>query len=148
MTRPAPIVDDRSTDHAADIAAIHALVADIEQGFNTNDADLLVRPFIGNGSSVNVFGAQLTGLADMLEASRRGLAGPLADEHARYELADLVFLRPDVAIGHKLARAVAADGRPIDAEPSMIALYVFVEEDGQWWVAARQNTLVQQLPGS
>jgi uncharacterized protein (TIGR02246 family) len=148
MPQTAPIVDDRSIDHAADVAAIHALVADIEKGFNTNDADLLVRPFVSDGSAVNVVGVQLTGLAEMLEASRRGLAGPLAEEYARYQLVDLVFLRPDVAIGHKVARAVTAEGRPIDPEPSMIALYVFVKEDGQWWVATRQNTLIQQPSGS
>ena len=146
MTRPAPIAAERGTAPAADVAAIHALVAEIEEGFNTNDAELLVRPFTDDGSAVNVVGAQLTGRAEMLEGARRGLAGPLADEYARYELADLVFLRPDVAIGHKLARAVTADGRPLDAEPSMIALYVFVRDDGQWRVAARQNTLVPGPP--
>ncbi|HEY8523514.1 MAG TPA: SgcJ/EcaC family oxidoreductase [Acidimicrobiales bacterium] len=141
-TEPAPTVEDRSVDHASDVAAIRALVADVEAGFNTNDPDLLVRPFIANGSAVNVAGVALTGRAEMRAAAERGLAGPLAGDHARYELADLVFLRPDVAVGHKLARAVTADGELIDAEPSMIALYVFVKEGGRWWVAARQNTAI------
>jgi hypothetical protein len=34
------------------------------------------------------------------------------------------------------------DGEPKVAGHSMIALYVFVREDGRWWIAARQNTLV------
>ena len=32
--------------------------------------------------------------------------------------------------------------RDLDVGHAMIALYVFVKEDGDWWVAARQNTLV------
>ena len=54
----------------------------------------------------------------------------------------MVFVRPDVAVAHKRARATTADGEPIDTDQSMIALYVFVKEDGRWWVAARQNTMV------
>ena len=136
-----PTVSDTTVAHSDDIEAITALVEDVETGFNTNDAELLVRPFIRNGSAVNVVGVQLTGLDDLLEASQRGLAGPLEDEYARYELADIVFLRPDVAIGHKHAWATSADGELLDVGHAMIALYVFVKEDGQWWVAARQPAL-------
>jgi uncharacterized protein (TIGR02246 family) len=52
------------------------------------------------------------------------------------------FLRPDVAVAHKRATATTQDGEPLDVGHAMIALYVLVREDGRWWVAARQNTLV------
>jgi uncharacterized protein (TIGR02246 family) len=60
----------------------------------------------------------------------------------RYRVVEVTLLRPDVAIAHKTARATTADGTLIDTEPAMVALYVLVKEDGQWWTAARQNTLV------
>jgi uncharacterized protein (TIGR02246 family) len=141
-TAAPPVVQDTSRDHTADIAAITALIKDVETGFNTNDPELLVRPFLANGSVVNVMGVQLTGIDAMLAASRSGLAGALADQYAEYALADITFVRPDVAIAHKHAWATTADGTRLDVGHTMIALYVFVKHDGAWWAAARQNTLV------
>jgi uncharacterized protein (TIGR02246 family) len=136
-----PTVADTIVDHTADVEAINALVKDVETGFNTNDAELIVRPFLRNGSAVDVIGRQLDGLEALHRASAAGLAGPLRDQYARYELADLTFLREDVAIGHKRAWATTADGTPLDVGHAMVALYVFVRVEARWWVAARQNTL-------
>jgi uncharacterized protein (TIGR02246 family) len=138
-----PIVEDTTRDHGDDIAAIRQVIADIETGFNANDPELLVAHFTRNGSAVSVAGVLLSGREEMLEASRAGLAGPLRDQYARYELGDVTFLRPDVAVAHKRAWAIDAEGEPIDVDHTMIALYVLVREDGRWWVAARQNTMVK-----
>jgi uncharacterized protein (TIGR02246 family) len=93
-------------------------------------------------------GRQLDGLAALHEASSAGLDGPLRDQYASYELTDLTFLRADVAIGHKRAWATTAEGERLDVGHAMVALYVFVEVDGRWWVAARQNTLVPMSGGA
>ena len=136
-----PRIED-TADHTADVAAIRRVIADVEKGFNENDADLLVEHFAQNATAVAVTGMQLDGRAAMLAASRAGLAGPLRDQRARYELADVLFVRPDVAVAHKHARAIDEAGEPLDVGHVMSALYVLVREDGRWWVVARQNTLV------
>jgi uncharacterized protein (TIGR02246 family) len=148
-TTTAPTVEDTTTDHVRDAAAIEQVIADVQSGFNTNDPELSVRHFLANASAVNVVGVQLTGWDALLDANRVGLAGALRDEHARYEVNDIVFLRPDVAIAHKRAWATDPDGEPIDVDHTMVALYVFVREAGRWWIAARQNTLVPaaEAPG-
>jgi uncharacterized protein (TIGR02246 family) len=79
----------------------------------------------------------------VLAASRSLFAGPLRDQGARYELVDVLFVRPDVALARKNATAVGPDGEPLSVGHAMIALYVLVREDGRWWVVGRQNTLVQ-----
>ena len=127
----------------ADIDALRAVIADVESGFNENDPDLSVEHFTADATAVNVMGALLRGRDGLLEANRRGLAGPLKDERARYELRDIVFVRPDVAIAHKTARAIDRDGEVLDEQDAMIALYVFVKREGRWMIAARQNTLIQ-----
>lgn len=139
-----PVIADDSVDHAADRAAIEAIIARVEQAYNTNDAELMVQDLAANAVVGNAVGMLQHGRAAVLEASRAGLAGFLKDEYVRYEVTDIGFLRPDVAIAHKAARAVTAEGAPIDVDPAMIALYVLVKQDGRWWVAARQNTLVPQ----
>ena len=126
-----------------DIRAIEQVIADIETGFNGNDPELSVAHFTDDATAVNVAGLLISGRDALLDANRAGLAGPLRDQYARYELGDVTFLRPDVAIAHKRAWAVTADGEPLDVGHAMIALYVFVRDDGRWRVAARQNTLVQ-----
>jgi uncharacterized protein (TIGR02246 family) len=138
----APHLEDVSTDHASDVEAIRRIIADVEMGFNDNDAELLVEHFAQNATAVAVSGAQIDGRSALLEVSRAGLAGPLRDQRARYELADVVFVRPDVAVAHKHAQAIDAAGEPVDVGHAMSALYVLVNEDGRWWVVARQNTLV------
>ncbi|MGW5920284.1 SgcJ/EcaC family oxidoreductase [Nocardia fluminea] len=137
-----PVVDDDTVDHTADIAAIRRIVTDTQTAYNTNDAELMTAQFTANAVVGNAVGKLISGHDALLAANRQGLAGFLKDEYVRYDVVDVTFLRPDVAIAHKTARATTADGTLIDTEPAMVALYVLVKEDGQWWTAARQNTLV------
>jgi uncharacterized protein (TIGR02246 family) len=141
---------DPTTDHAArrraDLAAIHQVIADVERGFNTNDAELAVRRFARDASAVAVTGVRTVGLDALLEAHRVGFAGPLRDQFARYEVGDVAFVAPDVALVHKRARAVDADGVSLDVGHAMVALYVLVRRGDRWWIAARQNTLVAPAP--
>ncbi|MFC7327148.1 SgcJ/EcaC family oxidoreductase [Marinactinospora rubrisoli] len=138
----APIAEDTSVDHTDDITAITRVIKDVETAFNTNDADLMTAHFTRDASVVNAMGVRLTGWDALLDANRKGLAGFLKDEYVRYDVGDVVFLRPDVALAYKEARATTPDGDLIDRDPAMVALYVLVRERGRWWVAARQNTLV------
>jgi uncharacterized protein (TIGR02246 family) len=64
-------------------------------------------------------------------------------QFARYELGEISFLRPDVAVAHMRAQATDEAGEPIDVGHSMVTLYVFVRDDGSWRVAAQQSTLVR-----
>jgi uncharacterized protein (TIGR02246 family) len=141
-TDAAPTISDATIDHTDDVAAISALITDVEAGFNGNDADLMLGSLAENGTVVGVNGALIEGRTAALEISRQVLAGPLRDQRARYELADLTFVRPDVAVGHKRAWVVGPQGDKQDEDAAMIALYVFVKEGDRWWVASRQNTLV------
>lgn len=126
----------------SDIEEIEQVIADVERGFNTNDAALMNKHLAPDAAVVNVIGVRLVGLDAIMAASEQGLAGPLRDQYARYEVRDVRFVRPDVALVHKEAFAVTEDGEPIDLDHAMNALYVLVKDDGRWLVEARQNTLV------
>ncbi|MGK8523067.1 SgcJ/EcaC family oxidoreductase [Nocardia asteroides] len=104
-----PLVEDTTVDHTDDIAAIERIVANAEAGFNANDADLLSADFTANAAVVTAMGTLITGFDALLDANRRGLAGFLKDQYARYEVAGITFLRPDVAIAHKRAWATTAE---------------------------------------
>lgn len=126
----------------ADVAAIHAIVAEQQAAFNTNDAERFAAPWRERSWAVAVSGDEIEGRAGTLAAARRGFAGPLAEQYAVYEPGTVEFLGADAAIVHVYARAADEHGRPIDVGHSMVALYVFGREDERWQIVARQNTLV------
>jgi hypothetical protein len=72
--------------------------------------------------AVGATGVRMAGRR-VLAAARSGLPGPLRDQFARYELVDVTSPRPDVALAHKQARAVIADGAPLDVGHTMSALH-------------------------
>ena len=127
---------------SADEAALRDVISTIELGFNSNDADLMLRDVAEDAQVVNATGTVLRGREAILEAARTGLAGAyLRDATAHYRVSDIELLAPDVAVLHKEAwatEAVADAGEPAE----MNALYVMVRRDGRWWVLRRQNTLV------
>lgn len=127
---------------AGDEAAIRAIVADVEAGFNATDAALMDRHVGDDATVVTALGRELRGRAAIDAASEAGLAGPLADQRARYEVTGITLVRPDVALAHKRAWAIDAAGADLDVGHAMVALYVLTKEDGRWWIRARQNTLV------
>ena len=130
----------------ADVDEIRRIVADVETGLNTKDAELAVRHFAEDGWSVGVTGVRVAGREALLDAHRTGLAGPLRDQYARYRVGEIAFLRPDVAIVQKYAVGSDPRGRPIELDHTMIALYVLVKNGGRWQVAARQNTMAPVNP--
>ncbi|WP_293696912.1 SgcJ/EcaC family oxidoreductase [uncultured Agrococcus sp.] len=123
----------RNTTHtlpsAADEAAIHSIVADIEQGFNGNDPQPLVRHLASDALIVNPLGTVMRGPEEVEFSVRALLAGPLRNTTAHYRLTDVTLLAPGVAVAHKSAwssRQAADAGEP----PEMNALYVFVKRQG------------------
>jgi uncharacterized protein (TIGR02246 family) len=140
----APHIEDTVADHAGDVEEIRRVIVDAEKAFNDNNAELLVEHVARNVTTVGVTGALLAGRSAVLEASTTLFAGPLRDQRARYELAEVLFVRPDVALARQHATAVDADGTPLSVGHTMTALYVLVREHSRWWVVGRQNTLVQQ----
>lgn len=129
-------------DHADDEAAIRAIVAGVEAGFNAKDVDRSVTHFAADALVVNAVGAVVRGHDDIEAAHVAGYAGFLADQYAAYEVTDITFVRPDVAIALKQARATTATGEPLDLDHAMRAIYVLVKQDHRWWIASRGNTLV------
>jgi uncharacterized protein (TIGR02246 family) len=129
-------------DRAADVAAIEAIIAGQQDAFNAKDAERFAAPWRERSWAVNVAGVELEGRDAMLQAARDGFAGPLRDQYATYEPGTVELLGDDAAIVHAYARAVEADGTPIDVGHSMIALYVLARGERGWEIVARQNTLV------
>ena len=132
------------TRHADDVAAIERIIGDIEAGFNRRDPELAVAHFADDATATSATGVRITGREALLNAHRLGYAGFLKDQYVRYTIAGITFLRPDVALVQKEARATTPEGDLIDLDHAMVALYVLAKDGDRWLIAARANTLVTQ----
>lgn len=126
-----------------DEVSIRGIVADIEQGFNSNDPELLARHIAEDAMIINPLGTVMRGPAAVEQSARETLiGGPLTEARAHYRLTEISLLAPGVAVAQKNAwdtPAEADDGAP----PQMIALYVFIHRYDRWWISRRQNTKVR-----
>jgi uncharacterized protein (TIGR02246 family) len=142
----APSPSDTTVDHSADRAAITQIVRDVEAGLNANDPEPTTRHFAEDAVAVGVDGRRTAGRSALVEAHVAALGGFLRGQYARYDIVGITFVRPDVALLHKQARAADEAGNPLGEAPVMAALYVLVKERGRWWIAARQNTPIPVRP--
>ncbi|WP_031466016.1 SgcJ/EcaC family oxidoreductase [Sciscionella sediminilitoris] len=126
---------------STEATAIRAIVTDLETALNTADAELMSTHFTANAIVIEANGTVLSGRAELHERYRRGFAAELHGMRARYTPAEPIFLRPDVALVHQRAHAVDADGEPLELDHTMITSYVLVNQEGRWWIRARQDTL-------
>jgi uncharacterized protein (TIGR02246 family) len=130
---------DTPTDTDTDLDAIRQIVQDVQDGFNTNDPELMVKHFTEDAWILNPFGQRTVGRDAILDFSRTALEGFLKDEFAAYEVRDVQFVHPDLALAFKEAWATDAEGARFRATPDMASIYTLVREGGTWRIAARAN---------
>jgi uncharacterized protein (TIGR02246 family) len=151
-----PVLGDGGVEPSEAAAAVDALVAELQAGIDSHDADIYNRHFATDVLWGSPFGAVLQGYEPLhqihvrLNAEQRG--GPAS----RYEVAAVLSPAPGVIVTQVRRVALGPDGAPVPPRPpgdgasgafSEMALYVLVRRDGQWWLGAGQNTLVLAPPG-
>jgi uncharacterized protein (TIGR02246 family) len=144
---------DRPSAAAGDIEAATGVVAsfvrDLEDGRDRHDAAVADRRFAADVAWGSPFGATVHGFEALLpiheRLRRQGAGGP----SYRYEIERILPLGADVVVAHVARRVLGPDGRPVPpsadtgAAFSEMALYVLVRRDGDWWLAAGQNTPIR-----
>jgi PPOX class F420-dependent enzyme/OxyR family protein/uncharacterized protein (TIGR02246 family) len=128
--------------------AVARLVAELQEGYDRQDADISNRHFAADLIWGSPFGATVTGYEDLhaihVLLKERGVGGPAS----RYEIVQTLAPAPGVAVAHVRRVALDADGNPApEGDPtagfSEMALYVLVRRAGTWWLAAGQNTPIR-----
>ncbi|WP_331720406.1 SgcJ/EcaC family oxidoreductase [Streptomyces sp. NBC_00209] len=124
--------------HAADLEAIRAVVATVERSQQRKDPDAFLALFRPDAVWTTAHGKVLIGI-DAISAFTRTVL-PAADwaGHVTYEVAHVLFIRPDVAAVKIRQRYLAPD-----EESEGAPLYVMSRgDDGRWLLTAGQNTQV------
>jgi PPOX class F420-dependent enzyme/OxyR family protein/uncharacterized protein (TIGR02246 family) len=130
-------------------AAVQRLVAELQEGYERQDADISNRHFAADLIWGSPFGATVSGYDDLhaihVRLKQRGVGGPAS----RYEIVQTLAPAPGVAVAHVRRVALDAAGKPAAEHGpagggfSEMALYVLVRRGGTWWLAAGQNTPIR-----
>ncbi|MCM3883061.1 nuclear transport factor 2 family protein [Frankia sp. R82] len=139
QTRTRPALDDDPAAHAAAEAAVARFTAELQQALDASDADAYDRSFAADVLWGSPYGAALAGF-DELNAIHRRLMAVRTAPPSTFEVVAVRAPAPGMAIAH--IRRQANDGSGF----SELALYTLVERDGQWWLAAAQNTPIAAPP--
>ena len=130
-----------ATDTADDVAAITAVVAQIEHAQQNELVDQFVALFRSDAIWTTGHGKRLMGRDAIAEFTQQVLPGAMKDSSASYEVEHILFIRPDVAAVKVRQRQLTRAGEPLDA-PEGSPLYVMAKEDGGWLLTACQNTII------
>jgi uncharacterized protein (TIGR02246 family) len=122
-------------------AEIETLVATVQHAQQNELPEEFIDLFREDAIWTTAHGKRLFGLDEIASFTRQVLPGAGEEALATYEVAHVLFIRPDVAAVKVRQRRVDANGQYLDvAEGS--PLYVLSKEDGSWKIAAGQNTVV------
>ncbi|WP_406389235.1 SgcJ/EcaC family oxidoreductase [Streptomyces sp. NBC_00887] len=128
----------QSTSRAADLEAISRLVATVEHSQQAKDPEEFLGLFHPDAIWTTAHGKVLVGRDAISEFTREVLPASNWDGRVTYEVAHVLFIRPDVA-AVKVRQRYLALGEESEGAP----LYVISkQDDGRWLLTACQNTVV------
>jgi uncharacterized protein (TIGR02246 family) len=134
-----------STDaQQADVEAIVQLVANQQDAQQNELPDAFMRLFrTADPVWTTAHGKRLSGWDEINEFTQKVLPGAMKESTATYEVVRILFVRPDVAVVNVHQRAIDLDGRPLKGVPEGRPIYILAKDEGNWKIAAAQNTQVQ-----
>jgi PPOX class F420-dependent enzyme/OxyR family protein/uncharacterized protein (TIGR02246 family) len=126
--------------------AVERQVGELQDGLHDGDAETYNRHFADDVMWGSPFGATVDGYA-ALHAIHRRMHATGSRAESSYEVVRVLAPTPDVVLAQVRRAALDEHGEPIpsvagEARFSEMALYVLVHRDGEWWLAAGQNTVV------
>ncbi|SEQ24491.1 conserved hypothetical protein [Lentzea albida] len=125
-----------------DLADIEALVATVQHSQQNELAEEFIALFREDAIWTTAHGRRLTGRDEIASFTRQVLPGAAKEATATYEVAHVLFIRPDVAAVKIRQRPVRPDGTPLPDQNEGSPLYILSKEDEGWRIAAGQNTIV------
>jgi uncharacterized protein (TIGR02246 family) len=129
-------------------AAIRALEARQPEAWNKHDAKAYANLFTENGDCVNIVGWWWKGRAEIEKKLTDAYVYVFKESTLTITNVDIRFLTPDVAVAHvrwTMTGARTPSGLPVPQQG--IQTHVLQKQNGQWLIAAFQNTLsVPEMP--
>ena len=125
-----------------DVDELVARVAELERTQRTEDVEGFVALFDADAVWVSAAGVRLIGRRQIEEFTSRVLPGAFADGSVRYDVEHIRFITNDVVLTGVNQEYLDAGGRPMSPPVKGRPSYIWRRQDGEWYIASGQNTLV------
>jgi uncharacterized protein (TIGR02246 family) len=142
LITPTIVAAADSTNHAADEAAIKAVIAEhFMAGWNGHDAHLFASAFASDADFTNVRGMNASGRENIEQFHVQAFQKMFMQSHQTGELKQIRFLKPDVAVVDvrwEMTGALTPDGAASPPRSGLLDL-VFTATGGNWLITVMHN---------
>jgi uncharacterized protein (TIGR02246 family) len=148
LDRTMPTREEAAANDSADEAAVRALYQQLMDGWNQGSGDAFAAVFTEDGDLVGFDGTHFKGRQEIAPFHQRLFDKWLKGSRLVGEVKDVRVLSPDVALMHAVGGTVLRGKSEPVPERDSIQTLVATRQDGEWRLAAFQNTRLHPMDSS
>ena len=137
--------DETTTNYSADEAAVRALYQELMDGWNRGSGDAFAAVFTQDGDLVAFDGTHFKGREEIAPFHQQLFDKWLKGSRLVGKVKDVRFLSPGIALMHAVGSTVMRGESEPSPERDSIQTLVAIRQDGEWRLAAFQNTRVRPM---
>jgi uncharacterized protein (TIGR02246 family) len=137
--------DEKSTNRVADEVAVRDLYQQLMDGWNRGSGEAFAAAFTEDGDLVAFDGTHFKGREEIAPFHEELFDKWLKGSRLVGKVKDVWFLSPGVALMHAVGSTVMRGKSEPSPERDSIQTLVAVRQDGEWRLAAFQNTRVRPM---
>jgi uncharacterized protein (TIGR02246 family) len=143
-----PTRQEAAANDSADEAAVRALYQQLMDGWNQGSGDAFAAVFTEDGDLIGFDGTHFKGRQEIAPFHQRLFDKWLKGSRLVGQVKDVRFLSPDVALMHAVGGTVLRGKSEPVPERDSIQTLVATRQDGEWRLAAFQNTRLHPMDSS
>jgi uncharacterized protein (TIGR02246 family) len=148
LDRTMPTREEAAANHSADEAAVRALYQQLMDGWNQGSGDAFAAVFTEDGDLVAFDGTHFKGRQEIAPFHQQLFDKWLKGSRLVGQVKDVRFLSPDIALMHAVGGTVLRGKSEPVPERDSIQTLVATRQDGEWRLAAFQNTRLHPMDSS
>jgi uncharacterized protein (TIGR02246 family) len=148
LDRTMPTREEAAANHSADEAAVRALYQQLMDGWNQGSGDAFAAVFTEDGDLVAFDGTHFKGRQEIAPFHQQLFDKWLKGSRLVGQVKDVRFLSPDIALMHAVGGTVMRGKSEPSPERDSIQTLLATRQDGEWRLAAFQNTRLHPMDSS
>ena len=148
LDRTMPTREEAAANDSADEAAVRALYQQLMDGWNQGSGDAFAAVFTEDGDLVGFDGTHLKGRQEIAPFHQQLFDKWLKGSRLVGQVKDVRLLHPDIALMHAVGGTVMRGKSEPVPERDSIQTLVATHQDGEWRLAAFQNTRLHPMDSS
>jgi uncharacterized protein (TIGR02246 family) len=148
LDRTMPTREEAAANDSADEAAVRALYQQLMDGWNQGSGDAFAAVFTEDGDLIGFDGTHFKGRQEIAPFHQQLFDKWLKGSRLVGQVKDVRFLSPDVALMHAVGGTVLRGKSEPVPERDSIQTLVATRQDGEWRLAAFQNTRLHPMDSS